>query len=110
MFLEEKKQGEVTTKLKLSEAIRKGLPLIQEDMANWRFCALGAAFAGVHGRVMTNEESTRFVFACLRGKLTTSVIADELGFDSKLCAQVNNMHCLGKSASAIADWLDSEGY
>lgn len=107
MFLDEKPQGEIATKLKLSEAIRKGLPLISENSRNWRFCALGAAFAGVRGHQMTNDEAFEFI---LQRESPPERIADALGFSRELCNTVSNKHYNGWSATAIADWLEAHGF
>lgn len=111
MFVEHKEALEVTEApaktLKLSEAIRKGLPLVTEDRKNWRFCALGAAFAGVRGHEMTNDEAFEFV---LQKESPPDLIADALGFSRDVCRAVNDMHYNGCPATYIADWLEAHGY
>jgi hypothetical protein len=92
--------------LKLSEAIREGLWVVQEDLSSWKFCALGAAFAGVHGRQMNDHEALKFVFS---GN-TAHAIADVIGFPRDMCERAHKRHCGGEPAARIADWLESIGY
>lgn len=112
MFVEEKTQGEVAPAkvgtMKLSEAIRAGLPFIdREDRGSWMFCALSAAFAGVHKRAMTENECVAFV---VRNGPVEHSIADAIGFPRDLCARVHKRHYAGERAASIADWLEAQGY
>lgn len=105
MFVEEKAAGETPVKvgtLKLSEAIRKGKPLVKEDKRSFQLCALGCAWAGVKGRPMSNAEYQ----ACMG----SGWIGKQLGFDPILCFKVSEMHTYGKPALRIADELEAQGY
>src|SRR5947209_7285533 len=106
MFLEEKKQGEVGTKLKLSEAIRRGKPLVREEGHNYYHCALGCAWAGVKGRRLTYED---LYDNGLGAAVGWKVIADSLGFSRDLCETVSNLHMKGLPALEIAAWLEAQG-
>src|SRR5437762_1965137 len=110
MFAEHKEAGEITRTMKLSQAIRMGLSIVQEDQRNWRCCALGAAFAGIHGRLMTCKESESFisdVYCRDKYHLTSHAIAANIGFSAELCEEVNRKHYLGMPAAQIADWLEA---
>jgi len=92
---------------KLSGLIRRGLGILQkEERVSWMFCALGAAFAGFHGRAMTADEEFKF---SING-VPTRAIADAIKMPRALCADVSNMHFTRHlPASNIADWLESIG-
>jgi hypothetical protein len=113
MFVEHKEALEITEApaktLKLSEAIRKGLNIVEESPSSWMFCALGAAFAGVHGRQMTDCEVTCFVLN-KKYKRTAHAIADAIGYSQDLCDKVHRQHCLLEPAAKIADRLEVQGY
>ena len=91
----------------LSEAIRIGARMITEERVSYRFCALGCAFAGFHGRPMTEEEGGRF---CYSDKTPEAAIAEALNIPERLAQQISARHFQGYPARHIADWLQSEGY
>lgn len=92
--------------LKLSEAIRKGKPIVgMENKNTFRLCALGCAWAGVKGRVLYGPEHFDIVLSIN----AAHAMADALGFDRDVCDQVSRLHSQGQSALAIADILEAEG-
>ncbi len=116
MFVEHKEVGEVTEApskvLKMSEAIRRGKPLVKEDRSQFCWCALGCAFAGVHGRAMTMDENFRLRVRHGTSNVDTARgLARELGFSEDIGVKVNELH-YGERMPAlkIADWLESQGY
>ena len=93
--------------LKLSEAIRKGKPLVGEEEVDYVLCAIGCAFAGVIGRRATWNDYAKMVQPNLP---LAAGIGQALGFDPDICQRVSTMHCQGWPALMIADWLEEQGY
>lgn len=114
MFVEEKTQGEPQpVKVgKMSEAIRKGLPIVvEEGRFSFRTCALGCAFAGVHGRSMTISEEDAFCGKDIAAAPVAERVGIALGFPADVAKKVNKMHLShGLSALEIADMLEAEGF
>lgn len=116
MFLDTEKrpQGEPAKvgTLKLSEAIRKGLPIVgQEGRYSFQTCAMGCAFAGVMGRSMTDKEETSFVGGELISHGVAKRIAEFLGFPARAGSLANGMHLHQlMGAIEIADRLEKQGY
>lgn len=113
MFLEEKKQGEVTEApartMKLSQAIRIGARLRPQCrryfFADGGSCAWGAAYEAVTGRITGHDFPRVFIedivkffpqFAESRMAELRSIIAD--------------MNDHGESREQIADWLEAQGF
>ena len=92
--------------LRLSEAIRIGARMITEECVSYRFCALGCAFAGFHGRPMTEEEQGRFVCGFKRPE---TAIAKALNIPESIAKEISAQHFSGKPARKIADWLEVRG-
>jgi hypothetical protein len=119
MFLpnEEKAPGERSTReklpeappMKMSEAIRIGKPLVGNEAVDFALCAIGCAWAGVHGRRMTNQDrvDARDRFPYARG---AEKYALALGYPVAVCEEVSLKHSGGMPALEIADWLESKGY
>lgn len=96
--------------LKLSEAIRKGKPLVGMEAADFRLCALGCAWAGVKGVRMTSDDYVRLLGKYPRAGHFGNAIMMELGFPKELGARVSYMHSSGVPALKIADRMESEGF
>ena len=82
-------------KLKLSEAIRYGIPFVPE-LITFDGCALGCAHFALTGetRLLQSWES----------------IANLGGWPHELCHQISNAHFLGKwSREECADYAESQG-
>lgn len=112
MFLEEKQQGEVTTKLKLSEAIRKGcvdtLPIRCGMFFRWHdggsCCAVGAALVGFVGNV---EQAHKLWIN--NGGITVALQA--FGITPELQTLASGRYESGiESREQVADWLETQGY
>lgn len=116
MFVEHKEAIEITEvpakTLKLSEAIRKGKPLVGTEQISFRLCALGCAWAGVKGRVMTPDDCRDIVAygADRHPGRYERAIAEMLGYPAHLGSEVNSLHCQGTPALQIADWLEAQGH
>lgn len=115
MFVEEKKQGEVTEApaktLKLSEAIRVGARLRPQCRASFfngfGSCALGAAMEALLNR--PTDRDADYVWLCdhfpeLKKQIRTHR-AWELG-----CEIVERNDGVGYTREQIADWLEAHGY
>ena len=93
---------------KLSQAIRRGHEMIEENRAGFLACgsgcAIGAAWVG-SGRAEADFYET---FA--RSNDGPQNIADELGISVELFNTVSNKHSLGMPRLAIAEWLEAMGY
>lgn len=104
---DEQQPGQQLGRLKLSEAIRIGRPLVNmEDRRDWTLCAIGCAFAGVHGRKVTLPD---LISTDMGGSLVTQKFADRIGFPLEACQMVNRMHQTGMPALEIADSLAAQG-
>lgn len=114
MFLDEKTQGEAapvkTGALKLSEAIRIGHRMIEEDHEHFltagRGCALGAMWVGM-GR---SEDEWKSIFAPKGPIEGWRLMSHELGVPLALAESISERHCFGELRLSIADWLESEGH
>ena len=97
-------------KLKLSEAIRRGKPLVGEEKIDFKLCAMGCAWAGVKGRKASYQDP-EFV-KVIDGSYPNfaEAMGKHLGFDEAICRQVSRKHCGGMPALQIADWLESQGF
>lgn len=94
--------------LKMSEAIRKGKPIVGVEHVSYKLCAIGCAWAGFNGRVLTNEDIYNNV-----GKFEGSWeerFAQAMGVPVKACEIANHHHCRGVPALVIADMLEAKGY
>lgn len=115
MFVDEKQQGEAQTaeqanrKLKLSEAIRIGKPLVGSEEVDFRLCALGCAWAGYNGRRMTERDLVHLMMKH-RAPRTAMAFGRELGFPDHIAQEVSKLHCGGMPALQIADHLQEQGY
>lgn len=112
MFVEEKRQGEIAPAkvLKFSQAIRLGKPMVGVEDKSWfHLCALGCAFAGVHGRPMTLDENDAYVNKYPDAFSVAKAIARDLGFSESDGLSVNSMHYYGMPALEIAARLEKEG-
>lgn len=97
--------------LRLSEAIRKGKPLVDESADEFRFCAIGCAFAGVKGRPMTVFEQREFNQIHLGLSGVARAIGKHLGLSEDACERANHLHFHeDMPALLIADILESEGH
>ena len=93
--------------MKLSEAIRRGHPLIGETkaifLANGCGCALGAAFVG-----LGYKEEQRFGGDIFHDTLHET-IARECGVSEALLLRVSHMHHSGQMTRLqLADWVERE--
>jgi hypothetical protein len=111
MFVEHKEALEVTEApaktLKLSEAIRRGHTMIEEDRHRYlrsnKGCALGAMWVGM-GR--TEEEFRQLIN---QAAFPSYEVADVLGFDQELAITISAKHHRGMPRLEIADWLEAQG-
>lgn len=126
------------SKMKLSEAIRKGAPLIAEGSSYYLYncgdtgevcgCALGTAYVGLLGRVPKHipEDVHDRVYTQVARQIPSiagveAIMPDEpdpdtycalrAGAVGSLLEVVDHLHsCAHWSRERIADYLESEGY
>lgn len=116
MFVDEKAAGEKEPvkvgMLKLSEAIRKGKPIVGTESTNFSFCVIGCAWAGVKGERLSIGDLSRIYHDNQKEFLEHCGIAilRDLGYPPELGPTVSRMHTTGMPALQIADWLESRGH
>lgn len=113
MFVEHKEQGEAfrehSVKLKPSEAIRLGKAIIVEEKDNFQMCGVGCAFAGVHGRQMTDAEYEVFNSQESNEEMARAIFAS-IGFHPSVGERIHELHFEEKMpALEIANILEFEG-
>lgn len=116
MFVEHKEALEITEApartMTFSEAIRIGKPLVNDESTHsYRLCALGCAWAGVRGRLITTLDADDLVQVAINNRLTIpGAIGKSLGFDPSVAQWVNDMHLRGMAALDIATELEARGF
>ena len=108
MFLDEKEQGEVQQApakvLKLSEAIRKGCPLVEENKL-YSGCALAAGYVAKTGK---NLEDNPAIGG--GNSMYLNPVHDAFGVPVKVLERASLMHSRGATREAVSDWLEAKGY
>lgn len=102
---------EQTEAQRLAAAIRRGKKILDEDedQWSWRLCALGCAFAGERGRVMSYQEQKAFIGGSPQHtpfRLVAERIAGAIGYSKELGFLVNELHLNGLPALEIAARLE----
>jgi hypothetical protein len=101
MDLSEIEKFESTKVLKLSDAIRIGLPHIQDGPSHYQ-CAIACAFYAVYGRAPLPENCEFW---------SDAKAGDYFGVPFPIVNKFSTDHFNGrKTRTECADWLEAQGY
>ena len=93
--------------LKLSEAIRRGIPHV-EECSSYDGCALGAAWYGMFGKELDCNDRMRFMLT--EGGFVGG-IAGVMGYPVKLCEKISAAHFrLEMTREQCADYAEVHGW
>jgi len=94
--------------MKLSEAIRQGIPLVGDNSLGWFSCAAGAAWAGVHGHMLTWPEYLGLQHNY--GGSIEKAIADACGWPHEALRKIVDLHSDSMTREACADYAELQGW
>lgn len=93
--------------LKMSEAIRIGAAMVEENHGSYCGCALGTAYRGLTGRDLSTYMRDASIGAHAQH------VAALFGIPLGIAVEAERKHLYSQGAMPrlqIADWLESEGY
>lgn len=97
-FMPEGPSVPVKEKLKLSDAILKGIPLVEETLKSYNGCAIGTGFLYKKGRYLGGEPNPHIS------------VSNEFHVPLETVGRASLLHYDGMSREDVASWLRDLGY